>query len=287
MLRLAKQRRIPTLANFADYFANGSLRQIYRNLRLRLALTSRHIPCVSNHNLNASESVARALFYPRSRIVPWDHHDIDAGYDTKTGPSDRSGLRVFYAGMLEETKGLGDAFEAVAHLSSQGGAARLSVAGTGDEAAWKARAEALGIGSSVTFLGMVPHAAVLEHMHAHDAVLVPSRWDYAEGLPNVLCEALAARTPLVISDHPAFASRLVNEQDCLIFPAGNSMALAKALQQLAEDTVLFKNLSENSAAAFRNLQFGLYWDQLWTLFLEDPGSKTGWVQKNSLAALRV
>mgnify|MGYP001822557331 CR=1 FL=1 len=285
VLRLAKQRKIPTLAIFADYFSNESLRQTYRNLRLRLALTSRHIPCVSNHNLNASRSVGQALFYPRSRIVPWDRSIIEAGYTPKTGLSEQSALRVFYAGMLSEPKGLGDALEAIAHLTTHGQTVRLSVAGPGDEAAWAARAEALGIASSVHFLGRIPHASVLEHMHAHDVVLVPSRWEYAEGLPNVLCEALAARTPLAISNHPAFADRLINEEDCVIFQAGDSVALAEALGKLASDPALYTRLSKNSAEAVQRLRFGIYWDQLWRLFLDDPLSKTNWVQRNSLAAL--
>lgn len=284
-LRVAKQLRIPTLANFADFFANDSLRQTYRNMRLRLALTGPHIPCVSNHNLNASKSVARALFFSKSRIVPWDRYMIEASYAAKAGIADKSVIRIFYAGMLGEAKGLADVFEAVAFLDSQGVKSKLSVAGPGDKAAWKARADTFGVGNSVSFLGRIPHSSVLEFMHAHDVVVVPSRWEYAEGLPNVLSEALAARTPLAISDHPAFADRLIDRQDCLIFPAGNPRALAKALKVLKDDTVLYKSLSENSPAAFQKLKFGLYWDQLWKLFLEDPVSKTGWVQKNSLAAL--
>ena len=285
VLRLAKQRKIPTLANFADFFSNESLRQTYRNLRLRLALTGRHVPCVSNHNLNASPSVGQALFYPKSRIVPWDRYIIEAGYTPKTGLAERLALRVFYAGMLSEPKALDDALEAVAHLAAQGQTVRLSVAGPGDEAAWAARAEALGITSSVHFLGRIPHASLLEHMHAHDVVLVSSRWEYAEGLPNVLCEPLAVRTPLVVSGYPAFADRLINEEDCLIFRAGDSVSLAGALGKMANDPALYRRLSENSAEAFQRLRFGLYWDQFWRLFLDNPLSKTNWVQKNSLAAL--
>ena len=286
VLRLAKQRKIPTLPNFADYFSNESLHQIYRNLRLRLALSSKNFPCVSNHNLNASESVGSALLYPRSHIVPWDRYIIETDCDIKTAPSGRAGLQVFYAGALSWDKGLGDAIQAVAHLSSQEQAVNLSVAGSGDEHFWKAHAETLGIVSSVKFLGKIPHDSVLEYMHAHDVVLVPSRWEYAEGLPNVLCEALATRTPLIVSDHPAFLNRLVDRQDCLIFKAGDTIALAATLRKLMDDNTLYRSLSENSIDALQRLKFGLYWDQLWELFLKDPLSKSNWVQKNSLATLR-
>ena len=47
-------------------------------------------------------------------------------------------------------------------------------------------------------------------MSAHDIVIVPSRHDYPEGLPMTIYEALAMRTPLVVSDHPMIKAGLGN-----------------------------------------------------------------------------
>ena len=285
VLRLAKRYNIPTLANFADFFVNSSLRQVYWHLRLRLALTGPHLPCISNHSRNASLSVNRALFYPKARVVPWDRLVIDAGYDVKTRPADDAVLRVFYAGVLTESKGLGDLLKAVAYSVSQGGSLELTIAGEGDEADWRARAKSLAIGGRTTFLGKIPNESVMDYMNAHDVVVVPSRKDYGEGLPNTIREALAARTPVITSDHPAFAGRLVQDQECLVFPERDHVALAQALMRLKDDAHLYETLSGNSAEAAQRLKFGLYWGELWDLFLKDPASQTHWVQKNSLVSL--
>ena len=75
--------------------------------------------------------------------------------------------------------------------------ARLDLIGLGEEAALRGRAEALGVEAEVAFWGRLGHAEVMEQMREHDAVVVPSRHDYPEGLPATLYEALCSRTPLV------------------------------------------------------------------------------------------
>lgn len=122
-------------------------------------------------------------------------------------------------------------------------------------------------------------------MRESDIVVVPSRHDYPEGLPNTLCEGLASRTPVVISDHPAFASRLTDRRDCLIFAAGNAAALAGRIAELADDQALYAALSLNAPKAYASLYFGIEWTRLVGTFIADPANATGWVEQNSLRRL--
>jgi hypothetical protein len=122
-------------------------------------------------------------------------------------------------------------------------------------------------------------------MRASDIVVVASRHDYPEGLPNTLCEGLASRTPVVISDHPAFASRLADGRDCLIFAAGDAASLADRISELAGDPALYAALSLNAPKAYASLYFGLEWTQLVRTFIADPTNATGWVERNSLRRL--
>lgn len=287
VLRAAQRRNVPTLPMFADLFANTGPRALYRNLRLRKTLVGSHIPCVSNHNLNASSSVVSGLFYPEARVVPWDHYTIKPKYPVKQRLRAHSPLRIFYAGRLFEAKGLGDTLRALPLLKAYGVDATLTVAGAGDQPFWHAQVKSLNLEQSVTFLGLIPNTDVVTKMHAHDVVIVPSRHNYAEGLPNVIYEALASRTPLVISDHPAFAGRLVPEHECLVFRAGDPKAQADSLLRLTTDGTLYECLSRNSDSALTGLSFGLYWDKLWDLFLKDPTSSSGWVEEHSLTALAI
>jgi glycosyltransferase involved in cell wall biosynthesis len=285
VIRWAKRNRVPTLLTFADFFSNRSLRQLLRNLALRTLLDSSVFPCVANHSLNASISVSRALFYPKSRIVPWDWRRIFVEHPSKRVPKDTGHASAFFAGALTEAKGTGDCLEAVALLRKKGINFSFVFAGPGDVEMWRARAGELGIDKQVQFLGVIPNGEVRKRMAESDIVVVPSRHDYAEGLPNTIYEGLASRTPIVVSDHPAFANRLQSGENSLVFRAGDPTSLADRIAMLLADSDLFAGLSKRSAAALESLYFGIDWTDLVSTFLDDPQNRTGWVQANSLARL--
>lgn len=285
VLRVAKARRIPTLPCFADLFQTTGLRSAVRNLRLRWLLSTQTMPCVANHSLNASRSVAQALFYPAARIVPWDWSRIPIDHAVKNGPSDPKMVQVFFAGALSAEKGVSDCLEAIRRLHDRGTGIAMSFAGPGDLDAWHAEAARLGLGDSARFLGLIPNIQVQAEMRAADIVVVPSRHSYAEGLPNTIYEALSARTPLILSDHPSFRGRVEAEQACLVFKAADPSALAECLERLCQDTALYARLSRNAAPAVEALYIGLDWPDLINLFLADPGDTSGWVEANGLTAL--
>jgi glycosyltransferase involved in cell wall biosynthesis len=281
----AKRRHVPTLLSFADFFSNRSPRQFLRNIALRALLDPHVFPCISNHNLNASISVSRALFYPKSRVVPWDWIRLHAEGSPKTGPAKADRPSAFFAGALTEAKGVGDCLKAMAILKNRGINLTFEFAGPGDVEMWRARALQLEVGDRAQFLGLIPNTNVRQRMVENDIIVVPSRHDYAEGLPNTIYEALASRTPLVISDHPAFANRLQSGDECLVFHAADASSLADQITTLLTDTPLFARLSARSAAALDSLSVGMNWTDLISTFLADPHNRTGWVQANSLERL--
>ena len=150
---------------------------------------------------------------------------------------------------------------------------------------WRARATEAGVSDRVQFLGRIANIEVRQKMKESDIVVVPSRHDYAEGLPNTLYEALASRTPTVISDHPAFASRLMNGENCLIFHAADPSSLAGQISNLLQEPTLYARLSARSASAHESLYVGMEWKDLVSAFLNDPKNWTGWVDANSLERL--
>lgn len=281
----ARRRRIPTLPAFADILAPGGLRASLENLLLRRLLLSPDVPCVANHSLNASRSLATVLRIPRDRIVPWDWSRLPTPYDAKPGPARPDAFRALYVGLIDAQKGVGDILAALRLLLDHGLPLSVSLAGPGDLAFWRAEAERLGVAQAATFLGTVPHNEVLQRMHDHDLVLVPSRHDYAEGLPNTIYEGLASRSPLAVSDHPAFRGRLRPDEDAVVFRAADPASLAEAMARLCADPALYARLSGNALAALDRLYIGPEWCDLMRLFLDDPRDGTGWVARHSLAAL--
>lgn len=282
LLRAAAAAQIPTLPCLADTFSRGGgLRKFVRLQRLRRILTGPHIPCVANHSLNASQAMVREMGLRAARVVPWDWSRLPVAAQAKSNPG--TPLRMIYAGGLRIRKGVGDVMEAMALAKAEGVACQLSVAGRGDADPWIAKARALGI--DVRFLGLVAHDALGQLMATSDAVLVPSRHDYPEGLPNTIYEGLAARTPVILSDHPSFVGRLQPDTEALFFEGGDPGALAAQIIRLAREPGLYGRLSENAGRAVEGLYVGMDWADLLTRFIDDPRNETGWVASQSLRGL--
>lgn len=285
ILKQAGARGIPTLPCFADLFQSGGPRSQLRHARLRLALRRARTPCVANHSLNASRSVNRVLGIPQAGVVPWDWSPITPNATAKEGIIQANAPRLFYAGALSADKGVGDCLKALQILKARGLTAQISLAGGGDISAWQKMADQLGIAEQVHFLGLIPNTDVRMQMTAHDIVLVPSRHSYPEGLPNTIYEALASRSPLVLSDHPAFAGRVTHGNGCLSFKGADPASLADAISNLSTDAALYAALSKSAPETLSGLYIGLEWSELVTLFLEDPEDHSGWVSSHALPAL--
>ena len=281
----AIKRKIPVLPSVAHIFRNDQVKKTLAHIRLRLLLARGNVPAIANHSLNASLSMAEALHFPREKIVPWDWRRVECVDTPKSVSADKKRWRGFFAGAVNELKGVGDCIDAVKLVRERGHDFSMTFAGPGALDDWCAYAHARGVDEHVTFLGVIPNTDVAIQMNAHDIVIVPSRHGFAEGLPNTIYEGLAARSPLVISDHPAFKGRLEAGRACLDFEGSNPQSLADALERLVTDHELYAQLSKEAPDALEKLYVGLPWNELIAHFLKDPANKTGWVQENSLAAL--
>lgn len=284
-LKEAARRGVKTLPNFADIFARNRIRDIYYNYRLSSVLSNKAFTCFSNHSLNASKSMIDILGLPQEMIVPWDWSKLPVGQDSKQLNKERSAFSVFFAGIISADKGIEECLRSIPILRREGVDLHFSFAGPGEIQRWRSLAGQLGVENHVNFLGTIPHDDVRLQMRIHDAVVVPSRHSYAEGLPNTIYEALASRSPLIISDHPAFAGRLEVGLECLMFSAGNPVDLAAKILDLVRSPSLYGRLSYNSAEAHEKLYVGIEWQQLIGKFLNDPSNAEKWVQECSLLTL--
>jgi len=117
---------------------------------------------------------------------------------------------------------------AFAELRRQRADALLLVAGTGEmEAALKAQAAALDLGSAVRFLGLVPNEEVAALQAAADLFVLSS---LLEATPTVALEALACGTPVVSTDSPGGVELAeIFAPDVALVPKGDAPALARAM----------------------------------------------------------
>lgn len=105
---------------------------------------------------------------------------------------------LLFFGRLHAKKGLDLLAEAVADAARDRPDLHILLAGTDDGALgpFRARAEALGIGGRVTWVGHVSGERARRVWAAADAFVLPS---YSEGFSMAILEALAARLPALIT----------------------------------------------------------------------------------------
>jgi len=147
-------------------------------------------------------------------------------------------LRFLYVGRLVPEKGVQFLLEAVAFLSQEM-PCELWVAGGGPfEEQLKAKADELGIAQLIKWKGWVPWGDKLfELMREADVFILPS---LTEGLPLVLVEAMSQSLPVVASRVGGIPEIVKDGISGILIEPGNSLAIARAIRQIAEDADLRK-----------------------------------------------
>ncbi len=287
LIRHARKAGVDVFPLLADSFRVSGIKAKLRYAWLAHNLRHPAIRWVTNRNLKASQDLER-IGIPPSKIVPFDWPAVvtPADFEIKTSAADPNAPRLLYVGQVRETKGVGDLVDTVVSLRSSGKDASLTIVGAGNVDRWQQYAADNGVGEVVTFAGKLPHTEVLAAMHDHDVVLVPSRHEYPEGMPNVIYEGLCSRTPLVVSDHPMFGTRVKDGQDCLVFPAGSVNAIVEAIEKLLGDPALYEALSRNADQACGNYLIGAPWGELIEHWLGHTPEDDAWLADHALTAPR-
>ena len=147
---------------------------------------------------------------------------------------------------------------------------KLQIAGDGPMAEeLQTRVRVLGLTNDVTFPGVVENPTPL--LRSCRIFVLPSRF---EGTPNVLLEAMACRTPCIVSDaSPGPLCLIEHGATGLVVETGSVKGLADAMAKLSGDERMQRELGD--AGFERVREFGLdrvgpIWDRI--LFPDDcPG----------------
>jgi len=270
LLTWALLRGVRVLPMFFDSFRAPGWKVRARYHALARLLSLRKIEWVANHSLAAALDLVRIGIDP-AKVLPfdWPSQGVPRSFPAKVAPTNDV-FRLIYVGMLSESKGTGDLLRAVAELRRRdSGRWSLTVVGRQDPEMTKLAAD-LRLGDAVHFQGLVPNEEILPMMHDHDAVVVPSRHEYPEGLPATIYEGLCSRSPLVVSDHPMFRLKIRDGVNGLVFRASDVPSLVDVLQRLRNDPDLYARLSGDAEEAVRDYFCPLKYEQLISAFLEGP-----------------
>jgi glycosyltransferase involved in cell wall biosynthesis len=151
-------------------------------------------------------------------------------------PSESSGeLSVIYAGLIDESRGLDVAIQAVSIAAQAGTPFRLKIVGSGSAlASLQRQAEVLGISPWIDFCGWMPQSELRAAIASSDIGIVPHRVTEHTNttLPNKIFDYMALGKPVITSDAEALRE-VVESYGCgLTFPDGDAVCFQRCIEAL-------------------------------------------------------
>jgi len=141
-----------------------------------------------------------------------------------------NGLTLLAVGNLVPLKGHDLVIEALCHLPQ----ARLMIVGEGPQkTALQELAVRQGVADRVTFVGNVPQKRLPTFYTAADILVLASRH---EGWPNVLLEAMACGTPVVVSDIPGMTEIVASSHVGRLASERSAKGFAQSIMEMAHES---------------------------------------------------
>jgi glycosyltransferase involved in cell wall biosynthesis len=227
---LGRLLRIPVIAKAHGSDVNVYTRTLLRRIQIRWAL----------RRCAAVMCPSRALAARLTEIgIPGDRlHTIPNGVDLaimhRIAPDlarreldvPQDARLILYVGNLLESKGCGDLFSAFLKVTELEPRALLVYVGAGPlRGRIEKDADAAGLSARVRFAGRLPHDRLNQWYSAADLLCLPS---HAEGMPNVVLEALACGTPVVATPVGGIPD-VLGERTGALSPVGDPQALSRAI----------------------------------------------------------
>ena len=161
--------------------------------------------------------------------------------------------RILFVGRLVEKKGCADLLRAVEHLVAAGVPVNVTFVGDGPLRPVLEQ-QARKDGLPCEFLGMLPPAAVRDHLRRARVFCVPSKTASdgdSEGLGMVFAEAQAMGTPVVSYRHGGIPEIVAHGTSGLLAEEGDVLGLAEALSLFLRDDALCR---DHGLAGTRRMQ---------------------------------
>lgn len=142
----------------------------------------------------------------------------------------QSGRRFLFVGRMATVKGLPVLFEALQPVVKAFPDFELRLVGDGPQRAeFEAAVRARGLKRNIRFLGALNASEVRAELATADAFVLPS---YAEGVPVVLMEAMAAGVPVIATRIAGIPELIADGRSGLLVSPASAPALTTAIENL-------------------------------------------------------
>lgn len=168
---------------------------------------------------------------------------------------------IAFVATLDEIHGIWDAIECAAQLRAHDANFMMAMVGKGDAAAFKSRAQALGLAGWLEFMGET--TSVVEALQRSSIYLGLSRGDV--GMSMSALEAMAAGVPMVARDTPAYRQLIEDGHSGLL--AASATAIASCCLMLLRDPEKGRTMGSKAQAKARDYD----WPRIADVFLAEIG----------------
>ncbi len=160
-------------------------------------------------------------------------------------------VRILFVSRLIMRKGLQFLIKAIPMVCEQTNVPFLiKVVGDGpDKDKLITQIDDLGVNKSFRFYGYVDHEKLPEYYLDADIFVLPS---LAEGMPNVVLEAMGSGLPVVATKVPGSEELVHHGENGFLVDSGDSQALARALTKLINDRALREKMGRAAKDIVKN-----------------------------------
>jgi glycogen synthase len=239
------QRKISRPAKrILKFFANRLLKVERNSTNLKFKSSI----CVSNFLKNCLSQSNEAF---KNSVVIYPGVNTSRFKQEREKKVENNKISLIYAGSLVPHKGVHTAVEAVDYIvnSDTGVDINLTIVGSGHpqyENFLHEEVKQRGLSKAVTFMQRIPREQIPILLETHDILLLTSQ--YEEPFSRTVLEAMA--TGLVVIGTPTGGTKeiLVENENGLTFPPGDSVRLAKQVIRVVNDTDLYYKISKNASS---------------------------------------
>ncbi|MGP3724822.1 glycosyltransferase [Cereibacter sphaeroides] len=185
----------------------------------------------------AVSSYGRSQLYRWAEPADWRRiHVVHCGIEPEAFPESlplpASGPRLVAVGRLAEQKGYALLVEAIALAAPTLPDLHLTLVGDGPlRGLIEEMIAERDLARRITLTGWTDETRVRHELAAAQALILPS---FAEGLPMVVMEAMAAGRPVIGTLVAGIPELVLPEETGHLVPAGDAQALARAIERLAD-----------------------------------------------------
>jgi colanic acid/amylovoran biosynthesis glycosyltransferase len=211
-------------------------------MRQKLLYADNIITC-SNFNREFIGNAFPDIWPGISSKIHVHQHGLDLS-EFSFEPNSRPACKIIAVGRLARYKGFDFLLRAIHELKNRGLCVDVELVGDGEEAgALKALANTLGISEAVHFRGWLTSREVCSAMKQATILVHPSPY-LADGVPNVIKEAMAVGTPVIASNVAGIPELIVHRKGGLLVPPKDVRALSKASELLLLDPIMQQEYSQ-------------------------------------------